>query len=472
MSLLWTLLFVVGAPPVVMGGDVANTVDVDQVDDRQVQVAIGELPVLVVEDEATVVPEPEPKTLAVKLYGRLSERLSADLSWSPGETVVEARTSMELGMSAELSECLSFAIEGRLRHRLRVFEGESGTGANPGGQGESVVGLLETELRRLSATWRPDGGPELVVGLQTVRWGRTTLSRPFDLVSPADWRDGPVGRVEEQRLPVVALAARLALGQGQLEAVYVPFFVAARMPLLGESAPTLSDSAEAALRDAGVDDIEDFEGPRQDFIASGEVGVRLTQRIGDLDLGLGWLWRRDRIPGPSGHERQHALGLDLSTRLGPVRLTAEGAMLVDRRVWRPDGVDSPDPVSEHHLGIDWAFELQTAPTVYFDVVAGLGGRHLPGASGRFLGAGPDEVWFDLRLELLLAFDGLLRLDTELRFELLRVSHHVMSGLAVRATEDFQLTLGVLVFGGEAESGGLSALYRATSHAWLEAVFAF
>jgi len=463
MSLLWPLLFVVGAPPVVAGGDVGVGYE---------QVASGELPVLVVEDEAMVVPEPEPTPLAVKVYGRLSERLTADLSWSPGEAVVEARTSAEVGMSAELSECLSFAIEGRLRHRLRVFDGESGTGASSGGRRESVAGLLETELRRLSATWRPDGGPELVVGLQTIRWGRTTLSRPFDLVSPVDWRDGPVGRIEEQRLPVVALSARVALGQGQLEAVYVPFFVAARVPLLGESAPALDEAVDTSLREAGVNDLDDFEGPRQDFVDSGEVGVRLTQRLGDLDLGLGWLWRRDRIPGPSGHERQHAVGLDLSTRLGPVRLTAEGAMLVDRRVWRGSGADDPDLVSERHLGIDWAFELQTAPTVYFDVVAGLGGRHLPGAGGRFLGAGPDEVWFDLRLELLLAFDGLLRLDTELRVEILRQSHHVMSGLAVRATEDFQLTLGVLVFGGDAESGGLSALYQATSHAWLEAVFAF
>lgn len=413
------------------------------------------VPLLVIEDGAMLAPEEPDKEgpLSARMFGRLDERLTTDLSWLDHEPVFEARTTFTVGALYEPTSAWSFAIEGRLRHRLVVRDGA------PQGD-EALEAELQTELRRLQIVHRPECGPELEVGLGIVRWGRTTLSRPMDLVSPEDGRDGPFAEIEERRLPVVSAAARFMVGTGEVVALYVPFFVAQRVPLSGESAPILPDGL------ATVEDLADVPGPRQDFVSSGELGLRLTQRLGDFDLGLSWLWRRDRIPGPSGHERQHVAGLDLGLRLGALGVVGEVAAFSQRRLVREDGTN------ERHFGVDWALELRLQPAIFLDLVVGFSGRHHPGASGAFLSEARDLVGFDYSLSMLLAFDGRLRLHAEGRAELTRVGHHVRLGLHGRASDAVELGLGVLYVSGPESGLGLPSLYRETSHGWLEVVFVF
>lgn len=444
------------------------------------------VPVLVIEDGATLVPDApeEAGPLSARLFGRFDERLTTDLSWLPEEPVFEARTTLALGMLYEPSAAWSFTVQGRLRHRLVAREsaggaatgdGADGLGAGGGASGGAWTGVLEPELRKLLIQHRPECGPELELGLGVVRWGRTTLARPLDLVSPVDWREGPWVPIEERRLPVVSASARFGLGHsggGALEVLYVPFFFGMSGPLVGGHGDHASDLPEplaTGLEDDGIrsfDDLTERFGPRQDFIDSGELGLRLTQRLGDLDLGLSWLWRRDRVPGPSGFGRQHVVGLDLGLRLGALGVVGEVAFLSERRMVRADAT------SEGHFGLDWALELRLQPAIFLDLVAGVSGRHAGGASGVFLELAPDLLSFDYALTLLLAFDGRLKLHAEGHVELSRFGHATRLGLHARVSDAVELGLGLALSDGEKDRFGLPALFRETSHGWLELVFVF
>ena len=429
------------------------------------------VPVLVIEDGATLDPDelaPE-APLSARLFGRFDERLLTDLSWLESEPVFEARSTLSMGLHFEPSPAWSFVVEGRLRHRL---VGRESPPEGAGGGFERWTARLESELWRLMVQHRPDCGPELELGLGVVRWGRTTLARPLDLVSPIDWRDGPWVPIEERRLPVVSASARFGLGAGALEVLYVPFFFGMQGPIFaeaGDHAPSLPGSLAETLGEAGIDTFGDLvvrDGPRQDFIDSAELGLRFTQRLGDLDLGLSWLWRRDRVPGPGGFGRQHVVGLDLGLRLGALGLVGEVALLSERRMVRADAS------SEGHFGLDWALELRLQPAIFLDLVAGLSGRHAPGASGVFLELAPDLVSFDFALTLLLAFDGRLKLHAEGHVELSRMGHASRVGLHGRLSDAVELGLGLALSDGDGDRLGLPALFRETSHAWLELVFVF
>lgn len=442
------------------------------------------VPLLVIEDGATLVPDaPEEEgPLSARLFGRFDERLTTDLSWLEAEPIFEARSTLSLGMLYEPSAAWSFVVEGRLRHRLVAREGaggaatgEGGDGLGSGGDSSAWTGVLEPELRRLLIQHRPECGPELELGLGVVRWGRTTLARPLDLVSPVDWREGPWAPVDERRLPVVSASGRFSLGSsggGALEVLYVPFFFGMLGPLddrAGDHAPSLPGSLAARLEGDGLLDLGDFAerlGPRQDFVDSGELGLRLTQRLGDLDLGLSWLWRRDRVPGPSGFGRHHVVGLDLGLRLGALGVVGEVALFSERRMVRADGTN------EGHFGLDWALELRVQPAIFLDLVAGLSGRHAPGASGVFLELAPDLLSFDYALTLLLAFDGRLKLHAEGHVELSRFGHATRVGMHARVSDAVELSLGLALSDGAEDRYGLPALFRETSHAWLELVFVF
>ena len=152
--------------------------------------------------------------------------------------------------------------------------------------------------------------------------------------------------------------------------------------------------------------------------------------------------------------------------MGAVGLVGEVAVFSERRLVRPD------LSSEAHFGLDWAFELRLQPAIFLDVVVGVSGRHSPGASGIYLADGRALLGFDYALSMLLAFDGRLRLNAEGKVELSREGYHVRAGVFGRATEAIELGLGVLVVSGDAATYTLPALYRETSHVWLEVVWAF
>jgi hypothetical protein len=82
------------------------------------------------------------------------------------------------------------------------------------------------------------------------------------------------------------------------------------------------------------------------------------------------------------------------------------------------------------------------------------------------------VSFDFALTLLLAFDGRLKLHAEGHVELSRMGHASRVGLHGRLSDAVELGLGLALSDGDGDRLGLPALFRETSHAWLELVFVF
>lgn len=321
-------------------------------------------------------------------------------------------------------------LEGRVRHRLFV---------SPEGV---ASGELAPELRRASLRGPVSaGGLELGVGWEVVRWGRTQ-ARPFDVVSPQDLRDGPLGPEGGERAPVLSLSARQPLGDGALALLVLPFFVAAQ-----------GTQAEAS--------------PAQDVVHSSELASRFTQRVGAFDLGLGWAWRFDRAPLLPGleralptPERQHVLGAELAWGRGALRLLGEAALFIDQRLFHRD------LVSERRAVVRWGLDAGLAPAVFLELVLGLEGAHAPGATARTLYEGPDDLWLRARVGLMLAFDGVLRLDGEARVGLLRADWYTTAWLTWRVSSAASLGLGLTLLGGQGVDGGLGALYDRSDHAWL------
>ena len=358
----------------------------------------------------------------------------------PGTSSVHLASTLALGLDWTAGDDFELALETRLRHRLAV------------GRDGSVAGDFAPEVRRALARWQVPCGPALTLGMDVVRWGRT-LARPFDVASPLDWRDGPLPPDGGERVPSFGLTARQPLGQGEAFLLWTPFFFSARVP--------------GAAR---------VSAPTQDVWHSSELALRLTQRFGELDLGLGWMLRFDRPPAlpdsmleaASEPRRQHVLGLELALRTGPLRWAAEGALFLDQRLYL--GANPPD--AETHPVVRWALDVAIEPAVFFELTLGLEGSHAARASEIADAAyeGPDALWLRARTALLMAYDGVLRLDVDARIGLTQDDWWVTPALTLRASTAVNLALGMSLFGGNPLDLGLGALYDRADQIWLRATW--
>lgn len=414
LAALWVGAAVAAAPGEV-GGEPRPTVEVDEPDDAP-------------DDVIDIGPPIEGTTGALPI--RIAWVEHGRWHWGSAEARAVLGSTLTLGLEGVVGGGWEAALEGRVRHRLFV----SAQGV--------ASGELAPELRRANLRGTvSSGGLELGVGWEVVRWGRTQ-ARPFDVVSPQDVRDGPLGPEGGERAPVLSLSARQPLGDGALALLVMPFYVAAQ-----------GTQVEAS--------------PAQDVVHSGELASRFTQRVGAFDLGLGWAWRFDRAPFLPGVDRalppparQHVLGAELAWGHGALRVLAEAAVFVDQRLFHRD------LASERRAVVRWGLDAGLAPAVFLDVALGLEGAHAPGAAVRTLYEGPDDLWLRARVGLMLAFDGVLRLDGEARVGLLRDDSYTTAWLTWRMSSAASLGLGLTLLGGQEVDGGLGALYDGTDHAWL------
>jgi len=387
----------------------------------------------------------------IALWARWTSHLAVGLAPSDpfDERALRLGSTLALGLDWTAGDGFEVALETRLRHHLDVLDDST------------VSGDFAPEVRRALVRWQPRCGPTLVLGMDVVRWGRT-LARPFDVVSPLDWRDGPLQPEGGERVPTFGVSLMQPLGQGEAMVLWTPFF-------FGSLGPAVANS------------------PIQDGWQSSELAVRVTQRLGDLDIAAGWVWRFDRpLPATStdaAAERQHVLGLELALSTGPVRWAAEAAFILDQR---------------HYLGaeqvaarptIRWAFDAAIEPAIFLELTVGLEGAHVLGAAAeRTDFEGPDDLSLRARMALLLAYDGVLRLDVDARVGVLRDDWWVTPAFTLRASSSLSLGLGLSAFGGSSGGdpldlglassgsprryGGLGALYDRADQLWLRAVWTF
>jgi len=414
---------------------------------------------------------------ALRAAARWSEHLAAPLD--PASQPLTLSTTLDLGLDWEPAPDWTVTVAGRLRHRVAYAPRTAG-GASAGsalaGEATALAGGLYPEVRRAVIRWRP--GPELQLGLDCVRLGRSQLARPLDRLNPIDWRAGPLGPEGGDRLPVPVVAFRNPLGAGELLIAWVPLFIAPHVPIGARADPRLALTPRSPLLTAGslpggplseVSDLADLLDSARDIVRSSELALRWTQRLGSLDLALTWLYQRDRVPDladPSARARQHVLGLDLALPLGPLRTVGELAIIVDQRVWAA----SPGLPSSRHPTLHATLEGAISPAIFLDLTVGLEAIiDLAGpTSPRYLFGGPRDLWVTARLNLLLAFDGVLRLDAETRLGLSRDDLVGTLALTARARPDLELTLGLALFGGNPMDGGLGGLYESLDSLWLRA----
>lgn len=398
---------------------------------------------------ALLAAEPEPTIdigPAVEIGPASDERspLAVAITWSQHLAYVPAAavdahdlrlgTTLSLGLDWTPGGCWEVAMLARVRHHLDLrFDTQDR---------DPIGGDLAPEVRRALIRWQ-GATRSLTLGIDVIRWGKT-LARPFDLHAPEDWRDGPLGPEGGERVPTFALTLRQTLADGELLLSWTPFYFAAR--------PT--DPAAP---------------PReQDVVATSDLAARFTQRLGPLDLALGWMWRLPRYaPGlvtrPSPDARQHVVGLELALTTGPLRWLAEGALVLDAPLLSPTTSLSA-PMAR------WAFDLQIEPARFFELTLGLEGAHTLNHEPRTYYEGPNDVWLRSRLGVMLAFDGVLRFDLESRTGLLRADGWLVPMLSLRASDALTLAIGAALYHGSAVDLGLGAVYDEHDEVWLRATY--
>jgi hypothetical protein len=188
------------------------------------------------------------------------------------------------------------------------------------------------------------------VGTQEVHWGRADGINPTDNVDPYDY-SYPFSL---HRLAVPAVRAQTDFGRTGLEAVWVPFFTPARLPLLGKRwYPRLPDTVLAPLGPAGQEvpvDVTYREGTRTfpaRTLANGQWGVRWNQLVprGEFSVSfvdafndVGYLSPTTRLdPGAPvprlvvaldrHYFRMRVVGFDFASELGPVGIRGEMAFV-------------------------------------------------------------------------------------------------------------------------------------------------
>ncbi|MDF1562828.1 MAG: hypothetical protein P1V51_07280 [Deltaproteobacteria bacterium] len=205
--------------------------------------------------------------------------------------------------------------------------------------GTRVGGEPETELfglRPVEAWFELLGEHlELRVGKQFVFWGRATWVNPTDVITAWDYANMS-SELEDYRLaPTAARLRWLISGELELDVVWVPIFEPSRVPLV-------LPEIEGATVELGFQSVPDRR------LFDGEFGLRLGQTVSEwaFDWSLSAYQGWEKLPraslAPSGaylppspptrwdyhtaHRRMSMLGLDLAKTLGPLVITAEGAM--------------------------------------------------------------------------------------------------------------------------------------------------
>ena len=407
-------------------------------------------------DDGPLIGPPLAPLSPVRLYGRWIEyggwRFDGDapaLLETPAGAVdprplwgdARIASQLALGLDWSAGEHWEGTFEVRVHHALELGD-------------EQPDPTWRVDVQRAAARWRPAPGREIALGYDMFRWGRT-LSRPFDVMNPIDHRDGLLPPEGGGRRAIFALAWREVVGDGDVLALWSPLVERARLP-----GPTLEDDPHLTI---------------------GEAALRWSQRFGEVDVALGWAWRFDRrreipgVPTVSGGDaevrdeprRQHVLGIELGWGACDWRILGELALFLDQHLWT---VAELTPVAAP-LG-RWELDIGWAPAVFFDLIIGLEGAHLLRAGRATWLEGPGDLWLRARLSLMLAFDGVVRLDGEARVGLARDDHWMSLALAARVTRTLEIALGLQRFGGDPLDGGLAALYDRADELWLRTSFSF
>jgi len=411
--------------------------------------AFAALAALALGDDEPLVVEDAPAARSPLVWsGRALALGAADLAAGDDEDTMALLAGLDLALAYTPTP----AWEARAAARLRYF-----AGLRP----RDAAGELTPELREARVVWRPtaiDGGLELSAG-----WTADTRLPELLRLEPPDLSLGPLpatGEPLDRRRPILLVQAGYTLGPVRLEALWQPVRTRLSAPLRG------SDWAPWPRRD-GPRDVAQLGG--RDGLDGGALALHTRLVVDRLALGLGWAWSVDPVPAGAAFVRRHVVGLDAALTTGPLRWRLDLALASARTAWTPELRWLTRPALEGVVSV------AASPHIAVDVELGARAVHafdVADRQTRWLGAGPDDVELFLRLGLLLAFDGVLRLDAEGRLGLARPDGDVELALALRASSADEVALGLTIFEGRAVAVGRGALYDGDDELWIRWVRSF
>ncbi|NPU92240.1 MAG: hypothetical protein HPY82_10045 [Gammaproteobacteria bacterium] len=241
----------------------------------------------------------------------------------------------------------------------------------------------DAELRELYYKQR-FGQSYLTVGKQQVVWGTADGLRVLDVVNPFSFREFLLEDFDEARIPLWMVNYIHSIGSDtDLQLLVIPDLTFNDFPDGdGDEAPEYAITsprfqpgfpADAPPNLAGVTNLG-LQRP-SDSLQNADAGLRLSTRLGELDLTFNYLYQYDDNPVPyrrinnatgqpvlefwQEYERTHLLGSTLSTDLSSTLvLRYEIGLVHGRRVLRENlnndnGVLNTDELS-YVLGLDWS----------------------------------------------------------------------------------------------------------------------
>jgi len=250
----------------------------------------------------------------------------------------------------------------------------------------------DAELRELYYKQR-FGQSYITIGKQQVVWGTADGLRVLDVVNPFSFREFLLEDFDEARIPVWMVNYIHSIGSDtDLQLLVIPDLTFNDFPDGdGDDAPEYAITsprfqpgfpADVPPNLAGVTNLG-LQRP-SDSLQNADAGLRLSTRLGELDLTFNYLYQYDDNPVPyrrintaSGqpvlefwqeYERTHLLGSTLSTDLSSTLvLRYEIGLVHGRRVLRKNlnqdnGVLNTDELS-YVLGLDWSGVADTMLSV-------------------------------------------------------------------------------------------------------------
>ncbi len=324
------------------------------------------------------------------LFGRFESKVAVDTHRENRfEDVIDWRNELRLGVDARFDEATSLRLSMQAIYQFRSgFDNQYDWETN----------LFEAYLDRRQGAW------SWRVGKQIVSWGRADAINPTDNINPQDFREIVTIGHDDRKIPITMVRGRRPFAGGNLDALYIPFFVPNKFDIVGADYAVLGPGWlppewERLFIKLG----ENFHrrritfGDRSPFrvdkperkLTNGDVGARWSSHWRRFDYSLSFLSTHSDFPVISldptvltrfdlnnsdtrgflenaevsdllrlrrifsmRFPRQSIYGADFETVLGPYSIRGEAALTFDQPYYRANFSPVGKPQLSYVLGGD------------------------------------------------------------------------------------------------------------------------
>ena len=268
----------------------------------------------------SVEPLPQPQAIPLldfstptnfRFSGEFRSKLLIDTNFEsrPGEplaeNVAELQSWVNFGAQADFGDHAHAVAEVRARHRAVEQRSPPGeffwlfNGQNPKATLEVYAGESYVDLYTHYVDFR--------IGNQVLAFGANTTGAPADVMNPLDIREGIffADDPSDVKLPVPAIRARGTVYDFDWMVAWAPFFVPDRYDLYGQDEALIQPALGAAVPAIPLLTVAQQDRAEQPLIETdrpldtpqnGDIGLRVTHKLGPTTLGIDYVISREKIP--------------------------------------------------------------------------------------------------------------------------------------------------------------------------------